>query len=43
MIDTDYKEVAKRIAKDTVLRDLFFEPEYLLQLYNCQHPENTDT
>lgn len=43
MIDTSYEEVAKRTAKDTVFRDLFSEPEYLLQLYNCLHPEDKDT
>lgn len=32
----------KRSAKDTVFRDLFSRPEYLLQLYQALHPEDTD-
>ena len=33
---------SKRNAKDTVFRDLFRRPEYLLQLYQALHPEDTD-
>ena len=32
----------KRTAKDTVFRDLFSRPKYLLQLYQALHPEDTD-
>ena len=31
---------SKRNAKDTVFRDLFGRPEYLLQLYQALHPED---
>lgn len=33
---------AKRNAKDTVFRNLFSQPEYLLELYRALHPEDTD-
>ena len=33
---------AKRNAKDTVFRDLFGRPEYLIQLYQTLHPEDKD-
>ena len=33
---------AKRNAKDTVFSDLFEKPEYLLQLYQALHPEDTE-
>ncbi len=33
----------KRDAKDTVFRDLFTDPKYLLQLYQGLHPEDTET
>lgn len=32
--------VARRSAKDTVFTDLFRDPEYVLQLYRCLHPED---
>lgn len=32
----------KRDAKDTVFRDLFADPKYLLQLYQGLHPDDTD-
>lgn len=32
----------KRTVKDTVFRDLFSCPKYLLQLYQALHPEDTD-
>ena len=31
---------AKRSAKDTVFRNLFSQPEYLLELYRALHPED---
>ena len=31
----------RRSAKDTVFRDLFGRPEYLLELYKALHPEDT--
>lgn len=33
---------AKRTVKDTVFRDLFSRPRYLLQLYRALHPEDND-
>ena len=30
-----------RTIKDSVFRDLFSQPEYLLQLYQTLHPEDT--
>lgn len=35
--------VARRSTKDTVFTDLFRDPRYLLQLYRCLHPEDTET
>ncbi len=32
----------KRTVKDSVFRDLFGEPEYLLQLYKALHPEDQE-
>ena len=34
--------VAKKTAKDSVFRDLFGTPKYLLQLYEALHPEDTN-
>ena len=34
---------AKKTVKDSVFRDLFEKPEYLLQLYQALHPEDTKT
>lgn len=34
---------AKYTAKDSVFRDLFEQPEYLLQLYQTLHAEDTET
>lgn len=31
----------RRNAKDTIFTDLFRDPQYLLQLYRCLHPEDT--
>lgn len=33
---------AKRTVKDSVFRNLFENPKYLLQLYQALHPEDTD-
>ena len=33
---------ARRTIKDSVFTDLFGQPEYLLQLYQALHPEDTD-
>ena len=33
----------KRCAKDNVFTHLFSDPEYLLQLYQSLHPEDTTT
>lgn len=33
---------AKKTTKDSVFRDLFENPTYLLQLYQALHPEDTD-
>ena len=33
----------RRNAKDTVFTDLFRDPKYVLQLYQCLHPEDTTT
>jgi hypothetical protein len=44
--DTSWEEVrmiAKRTAKDSVFRDLFKIPKYLLELYQSLHPEDTET
>lgn len=38
----DYVQKPKRTAKDTVFTSLFKEKEYLLQLYQALHPEDTD-
>ncbi len=32
----------KKTAKDSVFRDLFENPTYLLQLYQTLHPEDTE-
>ena len=37
----DSKTLAKQTAKDSVFRDLFGIPKYLLQLYEALHPEDT--
>lgn len=34
--------LAKKTAKDSVFRDLFENPKYLLQLYQSLHPEDTN-
>ena len=34
--------VVKRNVKDTVFTDLFSDMKYLLQLYRCLHPEDTE-
>lgn len=34
--------LAKKTAKDSVFRDLFENPKYLLQLYKALHPEDTE-
>ena len=34
--------VPQRTAKDSVFCDLFQDPENLLELYRCLHPEDTD-
>lgn len=36
------KEAAKSTVKDSVFRDLFEIPRYLLQLYQVLHPEDTE-
>lgn len=36
-------QIAKKTAKDSVFRDLFENPKYLLQLYQSLHPEDTET
>lgn len=36
------KEVVKRTAKDSVFRDLFGNPRYLIELYQVLHPEDKD-
>ena len=33
---------AKKTTKDSVFRDLFENPTYLLQLYQALHPEDTE-
>ena len=33
---------AKKTAKDSIFRDLFENPKYLLQLYQVLHPEDTE-
>ena len=42
MKDADNSIVAKKTAKDSVFRDLFGTPKYLLQLYETLHPEDTN-
>ena len=34
--------IAKKTTKDSVFRDLFENPKYLLQLYKALHPEDTE-
>ena len=34
--------IPQRTAKDSVFCDLFQDPENLLELYRCLHPEDTD-
>lgn len=36
------KTVAKKTAKDSVFRDLFEDPKYLLELYQALHPEDEE-
>lgn len=38
--DAEARNSAKRAAKDSIFRDLFQNPEYLLQLYQALHPED---
>lgn len=42
--DHPYKEekLVKRNIKDTVFTNLFSYPKYILQLYQCLHPEETE-
>ena len=40
---SDTQTTAKRATKDSVFRDLFENPEYLLQLYQALHPEDKIT
>lgn len=37
------RPTAKRTAKDSVFRDLFTQPDYLLALYRALHPEDRET
>ncbi|MCD8197347.1 MAG: hypothetical protein LUE24_09350 [Lachnospiraceae bacterium] len=37
------KENMQRTVKDTVFRDLFSDPNYLIQLYRALHPEDAET
>ena len=37
------KDKMERNVKDSVFCDLFSMPEYLLQLYQVFHPEDTET
>lgn len=41
--ETQPDQIAKKTAKDSVFRDLFENPKYLLQLYQSLHPEDTET
>lgn len=36
------QEIAKKTAKDSVFRDLFEDPKYLLELYQTLHPEDKE-
>ena len=39
----DARSIAKQTAKDSIFRDLFKDPAYLLQLYQALHPEDQTT
>lgn len=40
---SDARSIAKQAAKDSIFRDLFQNPVYLLQLYQALHPEDKTT
>jgi hypothetical protein len=37
------RAIAKKTVKDSVFRDLFENPKYLLELYKALHPEDQET
>lgn len=41
-LEEKFLKIAKHTAKDSVFRDLFGKPRYLLELYRILHPEDTE-